>query len=160
MSGAENEPVRIETERLWLYPADRRQMEAAIAAEQDRELQAAYTEMLDGCLRDPGQWEWYAMWMIDRKDGTHVGDLCFKGPPEKGAAEIGYGILEPYQGRGYATEAVRAAVRWAFGSPELTTMEAETEPDNAASQRVLAKCGFVPTGTVGAEGPRFRVSKR
>ncbi len=25
----------------------------------------------------------------------------------------------------------------------------------AASQRVLAKCGFVPTGTVGEEGPRF-----
>ena len=34
-------------------------------------------------------------------------------------------------------------------------VEAETEPDNAASQRVLAKCGFVPNGIVGEEGPRY-----
>ena len=31
----------------------------------------------------------------------------------------------------------------------------ETAPDNAASMRVLQKAGFVPTGAVGDEGPRF-----
>jgi hypothetical protein len=34
-------------------------------------------------------------------------------------------------------------------------VEAETEPDNTASQRVLAKCGFVPNGIIGEEGPRY-----
>ena len=34
-------------------------------------------------------------------------------------------------------------------------VEAETEPYNKASQRVLAKCGFVPNGIIGEEGPRY-----
>ena len=104
----------METERLRIYPAAREQMEAMIASEQDEELKKAYSEMLDGCLRHPEQWDWYAVWMIEKKDGTPIGDLCFKGLRENGTAEIGYGILEEHQGQGYATEAVRAACGWAF----------------------------------------------
>lgn len=151
----------IETNRLKLYPATRAQMEAVISAEAAPELQKAYREMLEGCLRHPDQWEWYAMWMIELRDGTHVGDLCFKGLDASGTAEIGYGILEEYQGQGYASEAVEAAVAWALQQPGVVRVDAETEPDNRASQRVLEKCGFLPTGTVGAEGPRyFRASDR
>ena len=145
----------IETKRLIIYPAEREQMEAFIAAEKDPELKKAYSEMLDGCLRYPDQWQWYAMWMIDLRDGTHVGDLCFKGLDQSGMAEIGYGILGDYQGQGYATEAVNAAVMWALRQPGVTRVEAETEPDNTASRRVLEKCGFQPSGVIGEEGPRF-----
>jgi len=145
----------IETKRLRLYPATREQMEAFIAAERDDELRAAYTQMLDGCLRDSAQWDWYAMWMIERADGAHVGDLCFKGLAPDGVAEIGYGILDEHQGQGYATEAVAAALDWAFAHPDVTAIEAEAEAENAASLRVLAKCGFVPNGTIGEEGTRF-----
>ena len=145
----------IRTERLTIYPASQEQMEAMIASEQNEELKKAYTEMLDGCPRHPDQWDWYAIWMIEKTDGTHIGDLCFKGFREDGIAEIGYGILEEHQGQCYATEAVRAACRWAFGHAELTSLEAETDAGNAASQRVLEKCGFRPNGTIGAEGPRF-----
>lgn len=145
----------IETKRLRIYPAAREQMEAFIAAETDADLKTAYTEMLEGCLRHPDQWYWYAMWMIELRDGTHVGDLCFKGLGANGMAEIGYGILEEYQGQGYATEAVGAAVIWALKQTDVTCVEAETAPDNRASQRVLEKCGFLPSGTVGEEGPRF-----
>lgn len=145
----------IETKRLKIYPAAQEQMEAFIAAETDADLKAAYTEMLEGCLRHPEQWQWYAMWMIELRDGTHIGDLCFKGLEANGMAEIGYGILEEYQGQGYATEAVGAAVIWALKQPIVTCVEAETAPDNRASQRVLEKCGFLPSGTVGEEGPRF-----
>ena len=115
----------------------------------------AYSEMLDGCLRHPDQWAWYAMWMIEQKDGTHIGDLCFKGLRENGVAEIGYGIQEAFQGQGYATEAVQAACRWAFRHAEVRSLEAETDAGNAASQRVLEKCGFRPNGIMGEEGPRF-----
>ena len=38
------------------------------------------------------------MWMIEKTDGTHVGDLCFKGLKENGNPEIGYGILDEFQG--------------------------------------------------------------
>ena len=64
-------------------------------------------------------------------------------------------ILPEYEHQGYATEAVRAACRWAFEQPGVTAVEAETAPDHAASQAVLHRVGFVPTGTVGKEGPRF-----
>lgn len=36
---------------------------------------------------------------------------------------------------------------------------AEKDPDNAASQRVLEKCGFKATGEIGEEGPRFILYK-
>ena len=143
----------IETARLKIYPASREQMEAFVAAETDDELKKAYAEMLEGCLSHPDAWDWYAMWNIELRSGTHIGDLCFKGPGS--APEIGYGILEEYQGRGYATEAVEAAVAWAFEQPGVTAVEAEAAPDNRASLRVLEKCGFLPNGTIGEEGPRF-----
>ena len=147
--------MMIETKRLRIYPAAREQMEAFIAAEADAELKTAYTEMLEGCLRHPDQWNWNAMWIIELRDGTHIGDLCFKGLEANGMAEIGYGILEEYQGQGYATEAVGAAANWALKQPNVACVEAETTPDNRASQRVLDKCGFLPSGTFGEEGPRF-----
>ena len=149
----------LNTDRLRIYPASQEQMEAMIASEQDEELKIAYTEMLEGCLRHPDQWDWYAIWMIEKTDGTHVGDLCFKGLRENGIAEIGYGILEEYRRQGYATEAVRAACRWAFRHAEVKSLEAETETENAASQRVLEKCGFRPNGIMGEEGPRFTLPK-
>ncbi len=96
----------IETKRLRFYLATQEQMDAFIAAETNADLKAAYTEMLEGCLRHPGQWVWYAMWMVELQDETRVGELCFKGLDASGMAEIGYGILEEYQGQGYATEAV------------------------------------------------------
>ena len=148
----------METERLKICPANKAQMEALIAAETDGGLKAAYTQMLEESLAHPDMWDWYAMWMIELKDGTHVGDLCFKGL-SGGCAEIGYGIMEAYRGRGYATEAVKAAVNWAFGHPDVHTVEAETEPSNVASQKVLAKCGFLPSGETGEEGPRFRLTR-
>ena len=149
----------LKTAHLNICPASRKQMETMIASEQDEHLKKAYTEMLEGCLRHPGQRDWYAAWMIEQKDGTHIGDLCFKGIPENGVAEIGYGVLEAFRGQGYATEAVRAACRWAFLHPDVMTLEAETNAGNAASQRVLEKCGFRPDGTFGEEGPRFTLDR-
>ena len=134
-------------------------MESIISSEPNAELKAAYSEMLDGCLQNPDQWEWYAIWIIELSDGTHIGDLCFKGLDSNGVAEIGYGILEEYQGRGYATEAVEAALRWAFQNPNVTAIEAETEDDNAASKRVLEKCGFLANGIIGKEGPRYALKR-
>ena len=145
----------METEHLKIYPATQDQMKAMIAAEVDEGLKAAYTEMLEGCLQNPDQWDWYAMWMIERKDGTHIGDLCFKGLGADGVAEIGYGISAEFQGQGCATEAVSAVVDWALQNPKVTAIEAETDAENKASQRVLEKCGFVANGKNGEEGPRF-----
>ena len=149
----------IETNRLKLYPASQENMEAFIEAQTVEILKSAYTEMLNGCLANPDQWDWYAIWMIELKDGTHIGKLCFKGLSADGIAEIGYGISEEYQNKGYATEAVKVVLEWAFSRPEVTAVEAETDPDNTASKRVLEKCGFALNGVIGEEGPRWAVSK-
>ncbi len=134
-------------------------MERFIAAEKDKNLRKAYKEMLDGCLTHPDSWDWYAMWMIEKSDGTPVGDLCFKGLEPGRNPEIGYGILEACRGQGYATEAVRLALQWAFQHPEINAVEAETAPDNSASRNVLLKCGFQETGTTGEDGPRYILFK-
>ena len=150
---------RIETERLIIYAASEERMRAFIAAQSVDVLKAAYTEMLDGCLTHPDRWEWYAVWMIEAKDGTHIGELCFKGINADGSTEIGYGIAEEHRGRGYATEAVSAAVSWALRQEGIACVTAEADKDNIASVRVLEKTGFEPTGGIGEEGPIYRKTK-
>ena len=146
----------LETKRLRIHPATQEEMTELIEKQTDEVLKTAFQEMLHGCMDHPEQRAWFAIWIIETRDGVHIGDLSFKGLGPDGSAEIGYGISEAFRGRGFAAEAVDAAVSWALGQPDVTCVEAETAPDNRASQRVLEKCGFVPTGVTGEEGPRFR----
>ena len=145
----------IMTERLQIRIASDAEMRELIAAQTDEGLKAAYGEMLSGCTDHPAQREWYAVWLISLPDGTRNGELCFKGLSPDGIAEIGYGLSPEFWGKGYATEAVTAAAEWALKQPGVTAVEAETDEENIASQRVLAKAGFVPTGARGEEGPRY-----
>ena len=145
----------IQTERLTIHIASDDEMRDFIAVQEIDVLREAYTEMLNGALAHPNERVWYAMWMIELRDGTHVGELCFKGISPDGAVEIGYGIDERYQGHGYATEAVSAVTAWAAQQEGISRIEAEAEEDNIASLRVLEKSGFVPTGERGEEGSRF-----
>ncbi len=72
-------------------------------------------------------------------DGTFLGTIGFGGLREM--PSVGYWIGRPYWNQGYATEALQlviAQVR-ALGAKGL---QAETFPENAASARVLGKCGF------------------
>ena len=145
----------LEADRLVVYAASEKEMKEIIEAERDEALREAYREMLRGSLEHEEDWGWYALWMIVRKDGKCIGNLSFKGSPDEGVVEVGYGIDEPYRGYGYATEALETILEWAFDQPGVTTVAAETAPDNAASRRVLEKCGFFPTGIDGKEGPRY-----
>ena len=81
-------------------------------------------------------------------DGRAIGDIGFKGRPQDGAVEIGYGIAPSARGNGYAAEAVRALVALA-GRLGLSRVVAGTDADNAASQRTLERAGFSRTGTDG-----------
>ena len=57
-------------------------------------------------------------------------------------ANLGYFISTPYQGRGFATEAVRQAAAFAFQEIGLHRVQAAVMPWNPASQRVMEKAGF------------------
>lgn len=145
----------IKTERLTLTPMTDGELTGLIERLRDvPELSMAYGEMLESCNEYPGERLWYAPWRISLPGGPDVGYAGFKGFAG-GYPEIGYGLNEGFEGRGYATEAVKALCGWALGMPGVAAVEAEAEADNIASGRVLGKCGFIPTGVMGAEGPRY-----
>lgn len=87
-------------------------------------------------------------WVITRSGEDHLIGTCavFAIHRDSRRAEIGYGLARPYWGRGYATEAMRAVLSHAFGELDLRRLEADIEPANTASQRVLERLGFVEEG--------------
>lgn len=152
----------VTTDRLSITPMCGAELSALIdeTDKTDKETADAYRDMLNGAAENPDKFLWYTAWKITSKEsGEMVGDLCFKGMPENRQPEIGYGITEKFRNNGYATEAVYAMCKWALDVQNAAAVEAETVSDNAASQRVLSKIGFVPTGENGEEGPRFILKK-
>lgn len=82
--------------------------------------------------------------------------------------EIGYWLGVPHWGRGYATEAARAVIDYAFEEFGSTELRAGARVVNPASRRVLEKCGFQWTGvelrrvkSLGSSVPvdRFRLDR-
>ena len=65
---------------------------------------------------------------------------------EDHAAELGYRVAQHVAGRGVATAAVRELCGLAAARHGLRTLRAATTHQNAASQKVLTKAGFVPVG--------------
>ncbi|MDQ2738025.1 MAG: GNAT family N-acetyltransferase [Actinomycetota bacterium] len=72
--------------------------------------------------------------------------MGFKGQPDDGTVEIGYGLAPSARGNGYAAEAARALVTLAR-EQGLSRIIADTDKDNTASQRTLEHAGFTKTGT-------------
>lgn len=64
------------------------------------------------------------------------------------SASLGYCFDDAFWGRGYATEAADALLRWAFDTLEVNRVQAESDTRNVASARVLEKLGFVREGTL------------
>jgi [ribosomal protein S5]-alanine N-acetyltransferase len=65
---------------------------------------------------------------------------------EDGTAVLGYRVAQHVAGQGVATAAVQDLCRLAAAQLGLHTLRAATSSDNVASQKVLAKAGFVPVG--------------
>ena len=149
----------LNTKRLVLRPMTDAQLLARSEAAEDAHLREAYRQMLALCTADPKNRLFATAWQIATWDGAVIGDGGFKGAPKNGEVELGYGIDAPFRGKGYAEEAARALVGWAFSQNGVDLVSAETAPDNAASQHILQKLGFLPAGS-GAEGPRFSCARR
>lgn len=67
--------------------------------------------------------------------------------PHRASATLSYWIREDEAGKGHATTAVRALLRWGFEQCGFRRIEADCHVDNVASQRVLEKLGFKREGT-------------
>jgi RimJ/RimL family protein N-acetyltransferase len=87
--------------------------------------------------------DWLSGAVVERASGVTVGDvgLCWVSERDR-TAEIGFVFDPRYQGKGFATEAARALVDWAFDSAGLHRVIGRTEARNAGSVRVLEKLGM------------------
>ncbi|MEU4556444.1 GNAT family N-acetyltransferase [Micromonospora violae] len=79
-------------------------------------------------------------------DGKAIGGIGFKGRPDNGRIEVGYGLAPSARGNGYAAEALAALLSLAT-EHGLSRVVAETTSDNIASQRTLERAGFRHIGT-------------
>lgn len=75
----------------------------------------------------------------DRLIGTVT---LFALDPVQGRAEIGYSLDPKLQGQGMASEALRLALAYAFDTLRLRRVEADVDPRNAPSCRLLERLGF------------------
>ena len=112
----------------------------------------ALEPLRDVLAADPGRADWGTRLFVTDDPSELVGWGGFKGPPEDGVVELGYEIAWPRQGRGLATEAVRAMVAEAFADARVTEVIAHTLAERNASNRVLEKAGFDRAGEAEQEG--------
>lgn len=84
-----------------------------------------------------------------RADRAFVGWCTVSGwDPDFRSARTGYCLRQAAWGHGYATEAARALLEWAFATLDLNRVQAAVDTRNPASARVLEKLGFVREGTL------------
>ena len=83
-----------------------------------------------------------ALAVIERESGELVGHMPFHPWFGHATHEIGWVVSPGRQGRGYATEAARALVDFAFGALGCHRVVATCQPENPASWRVMEKLGM------------------
>jgi [ribosomal protein S5]-alanine N-acetyltransferase len=104
------------------------------------------------------------MWVMRLQGSDAVLGIVFLKPvKDTRYVEVGYRMPQSSWGKGYATEAARAAIGYGFDVGGLAEITAVTHPDNAASQQVLMKCGLTRDGTLNYNGrgeiPFFRLTR-
>ena len=95
------------------------------------------------------------MGLYQNDSGDWVGDLCFKGPAENGQPEMATAFCRNMNIRATPPRLSAPPAAGPSNSPASPPSRPKLTPGNTASQAVLHRVGFVPTGTVGKEGPRF-----
>lgn len=88
-------------------------------------------------------------WIIASKDDVAIGTCTlFRFDARHRRAELGYALRSDLWGRGLAREAASAALDWAFRTLHLHRVEADIDPRNEASRRILERLGFASEGVL------------
>jgi len=91
-----------------------------------------------------GHWQLrgYGMWAVERKsDGAMIGRVGMLNPEGWPGLEIGWALGKLYWGKGYATEAAAAAMRYAFLTQPVDRLISNIDPENTPSQAVAQRLG-------------------
>lgn len=96
----------------------------------------------------------FESWMIIKKETSEIiGDLGFKGfNKEEKSADLGYGIIKEERRKGYAEEATKTILAWAFSNAFVQKITARCAVDNLGSINLLKKLDFT---VVKNEGQMF-----
>ena len=119
--------------RFWSTPAFRERAEAeALLAR----IQQQFSEKIG------------FQWGVERKDDGRILGTCtlFHVDSRNMRAELGYALASAYWKNGYMREALSALLDFAFGPMKLRRLEADVDPRNASSLRILQKLGFSREG--------------
>jgi len=147
-------PTELRTDRLLLrrwIAADREPFAALNADPQvteylpralSREESDAMIERLEGHFDRHG----FGFWAVETDDGSCAGFVGLAVPRFEASftpcVEIGWRLAAQHWGRGYATEAARAALRFGFEVAGLEEILSFTVPANVGSRRVMEKIGM------------------
>jgi ribosomal-protein-alanine N-acetyltransferase len=105
-------------------------------------------EVLTRLRKHPAEAPWWN-WLVVRRD-THevVGSIALGGRPDaSGAVLIGYAMYPGREGHGYATEAVRAIMDWAFQQEGVRIIRALAPVWNTPAVHVAEKVGMRPVAS-------------
>ena len=105
-----------------------------IVEETKADLERQYDKLTEG--------QWF---FVETKDGTKIGFIAHF---VAHGTVIGYALPPNERGKGYGSEAIKIMVDYLFLSKNKVRIQAETHPQNIASQRVLEKAGFRREGII------------
>lgn len=85
--------------------------------------------------------------MVEKKSDAFAGTIGLHDVhPDRGRAELGYWIGQPFREKGYTTEAARRVLSWAFEVARFERIQATYMPGNDASAGVMRRIGMQPEG--------------
>jgi RimJ/RimL family protein N-acetyltransferase len=145
------------TERLVLTPVAVTDLDDLMALWADEDFTRHITgramtseEVWFRLLRDLGQWRvnGYGNWTIRLAgDGTYLGNVSILDhrrliEPPLTDPELGWGLSPAFQGRGFAREALEAALAWTDAHLSAARTVCMISPENLASSRLAARVGY------------------
>ena len=157
---------RLETERLLLREWRDEDLDAYAAMSQDPEVVRHLAEPQDrtaswrGMALHAGHWalRGYGNWALERKgDGELLGRVGLWSPEGWPGLELGWQLARHAWGQGYATEAARAAMAWAWAELRAAELISLIRPENVRSARVAERLGFGPLRDDELNGHRVTV---
>lgn len=105
--------------------------------------------LVDKYIRTTSEGSAFRFEVIEKASGECIGQASyFLVDKNNHFGEIEYCIGRAFQGKGYATEATRAVIRYGFEKIGFHKVQICCRPSNTSSHRVIEKCGFTHEGTL------------
>ena len=151
----ENKPFQLKTERLLVNALQLSDAAAIFGARNNPKINT-FLPWKPKAVEEVEEWirkaaaippntegNWHLLGIRLRESEILVGDIGIHFlPPHNQQAEIGYMVLEAHQGKGYASEAIKAVLNFLFGTYQKHRVTAAVDPDNEASVRLLRRLGM------------------